>query len=231
MVDSEEGRNGECGDNESCGCRTGFSRRSFMKSMGISAAATAAGGAVVGTAAFTGTAIAAAEPGGSIRSFGPSPFPVRLSINGQPATIEIDGTTTLLDALRWRMNLTGPKSVCDRGACGACSVLLDGQLVTACMILAIDAVGREVTTVEGLCTGEDLDPVQAAFVRHDAAQCGFCTPGLVIAGRALLNANPRPSLEQIKAGLSGNLCRCGTYTNVFNALLEASGQTVPSDLA
>jgi aerobic-type carbon monoxide dehydrogenase small subunit (CoxS/CutS family) len=104
-------------------------------------------------------------------------------------------------------------------------VLVDGRLVNSCLMLALDAIGAEVTTVEGLATNGRLDPIQEAFVKHDALQCGYCTPGLVVACRALLNEHPRPTLDQIKRGLSGNICRCGTYTNIFNAVLEASGQS------
>jgi aerobic-type carbon monoxide dehydrogenase small subunit (CoxS/CutS family) len=134
-----------------------------------------------------------------------------------------------MEALRWHFNLTGTKEICDRGACGGCSVLVDGVLVNSCMMLTADAVGCEVTTVEGLAQGDRLDPIQEAFCRHDALQCGYCTPGLIMASRALLNENQAPTLDQIKRGLSGNICRCGTYTNVFNAVLDASGQPVIVD--
>ncbi|MCA9297826.1 MAG: (2Fe-2S)-binding protein, partial [Phycisphaerales bacterium] len=120
----------------------------------------------------------------------------------------------------------GAKEVCDRGACGACSVQVDGKLVCSCMMLALDAEGRDVRTVEGLAGADDtLHTIQMAFIRHDALQCAFCTPGLLMATRTLLDANPKPTLDEIKKALSGNLCRCGTYTNVFNAVLDASGQS------
>jgi aerobic-type carbon monoxide dehydrogenase small subunit (CoxS/CutS family) len=118
--------------------------------------------------------------------------------------------------------LTGAKPVCDRGACGACTVLVDGAPVASCMMLAADAVGRRITTVEGLGTPEAMSPLQAAFVECDALQCGFCTPGFVVAGTALLNRNPDPSLAEIKAGLAGNLCRCGTYGRIFEAVSKAA---------
>lgn len=219
--------------NSACDCsaESAFSRRSFIKTMGLSAAATAAGGAsTLGRPTSAGASDMVTRVNG-VAALGPDAFPIKLTVNGQAATVQVDGGTTLLEALRWRMNITGPKPVCDRGACGACSVLLDGKLVTSCMILAVDAVGRKVTTIEGLGSAESPDPLQTAFVRHDAAQCGFCTPGLVLASKALLDANPKPTLAEIKAGLAGNLCRCGTYTNVFNAVLDASGQSVPVDLA
>ncbi len=203
----------------------GFSRRTFIQSMGLSAA-----GAAIGTRVERAIAqqagVAAATP-----VLGPGAFPVSLRINGQQLQASIDPATTLMEALRWHFNLTGTKEICDRGACGGCSVLVDGQLVASCMMLATDAVGAEVTTVEGLAQDGQLDPVQEAFCRHDALQCGFCTPGLIMASKALLNEHRTPSLDQIKRGLSGNICRCGTYTNVFNAVLEASGQQPIMDTA
>lgn len=202
----------------------GVSRRSFIQTLGLSAAASA-------VAARTQSAIAQddAPQSKAVPVFGPDPVKVTLRINGQAMNATIDPSTTLMEALRWHLNLTGTKEVCDRGACGACSVLVDGTLVASCMMLAVDAIGSSITTIEGVGGPGNLDPVQEAFVRHDALQCGYCTPGLVIASRALLNATPRPSLAQIKHGLSGNICRCGTYSNVFNAVLEASGQAPIAD--
>ena len=159
-----------------------------------------------------------------ITQFGPEPAEITLRINGQAHRLTVDPATTLMEALRWHVGMCGTKEVCDRGACGACSVLVDGRLITSCMMLAHDAIGKEISTVEGLANGERLDPIQESFIRHDALQCGYCTPGLLMASKALLSENPRPTFEQIKQGLSGNICRCGTYTNVFNAVLEASGQ-------
>jgi aerobic-type carbon monoxide dehydrogenase small subunit (CoxS/CutS family) len=188
--------------------------------MGVSAAA----GALGGTAESTTTQQATGPP-----ILGPDPVEVTLHINGEPRACAIDPATTLLEALRVDLGLTGSKEVCDRGSCGGCSVLVDGKLIASCMMLAVDASGAQVITIEGLATGNKLDPVQEAFIRHDALQCGFCTPGLIMASKALLNEYPKPTLEQIKAGLSGNICRCGTYTNVFNAVLEASGQAPLKD--
>ena len=155
---------------------------------------------------------------------GPGPTEVTLKVNGKPFKTTIEPATTLLDALRMNLNLTGSKEICDRGSCGGCSVVVDGKLTVSCMMLATDAIGADVTTVEGLAQGSRLDPVQEAFIKHDALQCGYCTPGLLMASRALLDSNPKPTLDEIKQGLSGNICRCGTYTNIFNAVLEASGQ-------
>jgi aerobic-type carbon monoxide dehydrogenase small subunit (CoxS/CutS family) len=204
---------------------TGVSRRSFIQTVGLSAAA----GAIAESAR-------AATPGApadaaAVPIVGPDPIDVELRVNGVMRRLRIDPATTLLEALRFDLDMTGTKEVCDRGACGACSVLLGGRLAASCMTLAIDAEGRDVTTIEGLADGDRLDPIQTSFIRHDALQCGYCTPGLVVAAKALLNETPRPSLEQIKRGLSGNICRCGTYTNVFNAVLEASGQSPVVDPA
>lgn len=204
----------------------GVSRRSFIQTLGLSAAAsaiTARADAMMSRQAEKPTD--ADEP----RILGPDPFEITLHVNGADAKVTVDPATTLMEALRWHLRMTGTKEVCDRGACGACSVLVDGKLVNSCMMLAVDAMGSNITTVEGLCKGDTLAPLQEAFVKHDALQCGFCTPGLVMACKALLDGTPRPSLDQIKHGLSGNICRCGTYTNVFNAVLEASGQPVISD--
>jgi len=199
--------------------RAGVSRRSFMQTLGVSAAA----GAVQShPAAAESAPWVEDQPDNEV---GPGPTRVTLTINARDRTMSLEPATTLMEALRWEMRMTGTKEVCDRGSCGACSVLIDGRLVASCMMLAIDAEGREVTTIEGIADGDRLDPIQEAFVAHDALQCGYCTPGLVMAAKALLDENPRPSLDEIKGGLSGNICRCGTYTNVFNAVLAASGQT------
>jgi xanthine dehydrogenase YagT iron-sulfur-binding subunit len=200
----------------------GVSRRDFIQTLGVSAAA----GALAGSAEpASGQARAADE----VDLLGPGPIDVRLRVNGQPLRATIDPATTLLEALRIHLSMTGSKEVCDRGACGGCSVLVDGRLTASCMLLAVDAVGSEITTIEGLARGPRLDPIQESFIRHDALQCGFCTPGLILAAKALLNENPKPALDEIKRGLSGNLCRCGAYPNVFNAVLEASGQSPVAD--
>ncbi len=200
-------------------------RRGFLTTMGLSGAA-----AAVGHTAHV--AIGAMHDGADSAgptTIGPDPTPIRLTVNGTASDITVEPSTTLLEALRTHLNLTGAKEVCDRAACGACSVLVDGRLVTSCMMLAVDAIGCEVTTVEGLAPEGELTTLQQSFIRHDALQCGFCTPGLVVAGTAVLARHPRPTMTQIRRGLAGNICRCGTYTNVFNAMLEASGQRVPTD--
>lgn len=201
---------------------SGVSRRSFMQTLGASAAA----------ASITSSAQALEsrpslkrEPGVE----GPGPIDIVLDVNGQPRRLRVEPSTTLLEALRLQIGLTGTKEICDRGSCGGCCVILDGKLVNACMMFAADAAGAKLTTVEGLANGGALHPVQEAFIRHDALQCGYCTPGFLVASAWLLKETPKPSLDQIKKALSGNICRCGTYTNVFNAVLEASGQPVLID--
>ena len=191
----------------------GFSRRTFLKSLGLSAAATG----LVGAA---GEGARAAQP----TILGPDPVPLSLTVNGRVQTITVEPRVTLLRALRNHLGLTGAKEICERGACGGCTVLLDGAPICACLLLAVDAVGHEITTVEGLGAPDRLSPVQAAFVECDALQCGFCTPGFVVASTALLRQNPHPSLEEIKAGLAGNLCRCGTYGRIFEAVQRAAQQ-------
>ncbi|MCP3905000.1 MAG: (2Fe-2S)-binding protein [Planctomycetes bacterium] len=193
-----------------------FSRRTFLQTMGISAAA--------GALADGADAQSARGPIDRVPIMGPGPVDVRLHVNGTLLHASVEPATTLLETLRMEHGLTGTKEVCDRGACGGCSVLVNGRLVASCMMLAVDAEGASITTIEGFAEGDVLDPIQEAFIRHDALQCGFCTPGLIVAVRALLNDIPRPTLDEIKRGLAGNLCRCGTYTNVFNAVLDASGQ-------
>ncbi len=197
--------------------RGGVTRRSFLQTVGLSAAAASA-------QAGAARLIEKQAVGEASDQFGPDPASITLTINGRDHTITIDPATTLMEVLRWHLDLTGTKEICDRGACGGCSVLVDGRLIVSCMMLAHDAQGRQITTIEGLAEGDRLDSIQEAFIRHDALQCGYCTPGLIMAAKALLSENPRPSYEQIRRGLSGNLCRCGTYSNVFNAVLDASGQ-------
>ncbi len=186
------------------------SRRAFLKTMGVGAAA-------------TGLSVPAPRPA-EAAILGPDAVPVALRVNGVAHTLTLEPRVTLLRALRNHLDLTGAKEVCERGACGGCTVLLDGEPICACMMLAVDAVGHEITTVEGLGTPERMSAVQAAFVECDAMQCGFCTPGFVVASTALLNKYPNPSLDEVKAGLAGNLCRCGTYSRIFEAVQKAAGR-------
>lgn len=191
----------------------GVTRRTFLKGAGL----TAAGTAVV-EAGLLGAGIGASGP----KAFGPDAVPITLRVNGVDRKIQVEPRTTLAEALRVNLTLTGTKVVCDRGACSACTVFLDGVPVNACMTFALDAGSREVTTVEGLAKGDQLHPVQEAFIETDAMQCGYCTSGMVMSCAALLRRKADPTLDDIRAAVSGNLCRCGTYPNVFEAVLQAA---------
>jgi xanthine dehydrogenase YagT iron-sulfur-binding subunit len=189
-----------------------LSRRDFLKGASV---------AVSGGLLTTEASVAEAPPG-SAAILGPGAVPVTLRVNGKLHKLNLEPRVTLLDALRDRLDLTGAKKVCDRGTCGSCTVMLDGKPVYACNVLAIEAQGHEVVTIEGLTQPGKLSPVMAAFVNHDAQQCGFCTPGFVVACTAFLKKHPNPSLDDIEKGLGGNLCRCGTYVGVRHAVLEAA---------
>jgi xanthine dehydrogenase YagT iron-sulfur-binding subunit len=149
---------------------------------------------------------------------------VALNVNGTPHRLRLDSRVTLLDALRDHLDLTGTKKGCDQGACGACTVLLDGKRVLSCLTLAAQCDGRAVTTIEGLARDGQLAPIQEAFVRHDAFQCGYCTPGQIISALALLDEGRAGSDEQIREFMSGNLCRCGAYPNIVAAIREVAGR-------
>ncbi len=197
----------------------GVSRRNFLKSMGAAAAAGAAAGPAA--AVLVSASAARAEDGPEV--LGPGAVPFALDVNGAERKVTLEPRATLLDALRGPLGLTGPKEVCDLGACGACTVLIDGVAHCACMTLALDAVGRKITTVEGLA-GKDGTPsdLQRAFAEKDALQCGFCTCGMVTACAGVLAANPDPTEDDVRAGISGNLCRCGTYPRIVEAVLSVA---------
>ncbi len=197
----------------------GITRRGFLKGAGITAAGTAL---LEGVQGFQREAVAATHS--DIKEFGAEPFPVTLRINGKERALHIEPRTTLAEALRLQLGMTGTKISCDRGACSSCTVWLDKTPVNSCMTLAIDAVGHHVTTIEGLSSGDQIHPLQAAFIRHDAMQCGFCTPGMVMSCASLLEKNPHPTEADVKYAVSGNICRCGTYPKVFAATLDAAGQ-------
>ena len=154
---------------------------------------------------------------------GPDPVKISLRINGGSKELSVEPRVTLLDALRNRLDITGAKKVCDRGTCGACTVMVDGEPVYSCSMLALEAQGHSIETIEALSTSdEDMHPIQKAFVDHDAQQCGFCTPGFVMATKALLDKNKNPSMKDVEDGLSGNICRCGTYVGLRKAAMEAA---------
>lgn len=191
--------------------RGGFSRRAFLKGSGAAAAAAAAvSGAKGAEAAESRATFIVAES-----------TTIELRVNGKTHKVNIEPRTTLLDVLRYQLDLTGAKPVSIDASSGAATVLIDGKPASANVVLALDCRGKSIQTVESL-GGKDPDPVVKAFVKHDAMQCGFCTPGFVMAVRAFLDKNPNATREQIVAGLNGNLCRCGTYANVIMAALEAA---------
>jgi xanthine dehydrogenase YagT iron-sulfur-binding subunit len=192
---------------------SGVSRRDFLKISGISAAVPLVSQA---------SALAVAD---QAQELGPGKVPLTLSVNGKKLNAQLEPRVTLLDALRDQFDLTGAKRVCDRGTCGACTVLMDNKAVYSCSLLAIDAQGHEIRTVEGLGEPGRLHPIQQAFVDNDAQQCGFCTPGFVMATKAFLDQHPHPTPEQIKQGLGGNFCRCGTYAGMRAAVLQAAKST------
>ena len=191
---------------------SGVSRRDFMKLSAVTAAIPLVLGPKVVEAA-----------GEEVAVHGPGKVPVTLNVNGKKLSAELEPRVTLLDALRGPFDITGAKRVCDRGACGACTVLFDGRPVYACSVLAIDAQGAKITTIEALAEDGKLSPVMAAFVAHDAQQCGFCTPGFVVATTAFLQQHPTPSAEDIRHGLNGNFCRCGTYNGIRAVALAHAG--------
>ena len=200
--------------------KTTISRRNFLKGVGTGTVAAA----VAPTVLIGAEEAAEAQAGEAITS-----ATIQLNINAKMYEVEVESRTTLLTVLRDssdtrgnRVDLTGAKLICDRGECGGCTVMVDNKPVYACMLLAIDAQGKEITTVEGLAAGDTLHPVQEAFIQHDALMCGFCTPGFVVSAASLLSENTKPTLEEIKVGLSGNTCRCGTYPFIFDAVETAA---------
>jgi aerobic-type carbon monoxide dehydrogenase small subunit (CoxS/CutS family) len=197
---------------------TGLSRRGFLKGAGI----TAAGAAIAETG--LATLAEAAEASKSVPVLGPGAISITLNVNGQPKKVQVEPRTTLAEALRVKLDMTGTKVVCDRGACSACTVMIDGTPVCSCMTLAVAAQGKQIKTIEGLASGDQLHPVQQQFIDHDAMQCGFCTPGMLMSCAALLERNKAPTLDDVKQAVSGNLCRCGTYPKVFAATLDAAKQ-------
>jgi xanthine dehydrogenase YagT iron-sulfur-binding subunit len=196
--------------------KNGISRRRFIKGFGVTSIGIAAGNS--GLLGALQTSCAPSET----KIFGPEAVAITLNVNGKDYTVRAEPRATLVDVLRDQLNLTGTKIGCDRGACGACTVIMDGQTVNACSTLAFDAIGKPVQTVEGLETDGKLSAIQESFIEHDALQCGFCTPGLLMSCRHLLDQNPNPELDEIKLATSGNLCRCGTYPKVFEAVVNAA---------
>jgi len=187
---------------------SGFSRRGFIQGIGI-------GGSALTTGVLEKEALAAPPP-----VAGPGLASITLSINGKSQKVEVEPRETLLDTLRNHLDMTAAKRVCDRGTCGACTVTINNKVVYSCTVLAIDAQGKDIQTLEGI----GAHPIVQAFVNNDAQQCGYCTPGFVMASKSFLDHHPNPTYEDVKRGLSGNLCRCGTYVGVRKAVLEAAGK-------
>jgi aerobic-type carbon monoxide dehydrogenase small subunit (CoxS/CutS family) len=186
-------------------------RRTFLKSTGVASLA----------ATVVGQTSVAAQSGPP--AVGPGEVPVRLTVNGRQVNLMIEPRVTLLDALRMRADMTGNKRGCDRGACGACTMLVDGRPVYSCSTLAIEVQGKQIRNVDGLANGNTLHPVQQAFCDKDALMCGFCTPGFIMASVGLLEKYPNPTPEQIRKGLDGNICRCGTFSRIFEAVSSVKG--------
>ena len=195
--------------------RFSVSRRDFLKSAGVTGIAAG----VVG-----GVAEIDAQTAAGAGVIGPGDVPVQLMVNGRRVDLRIEPRVTLLDALRMRADLTGNKRVCDRGTCGACTMIVDGRAIYSCSTLAIEVQGKQVRTVEGLASSNGtLHPVQQAFCDQDAMMCGFCTPGFVMATVALLEKNRNPTEAQVRKGLDGNICRCGTFVRVLEAAMKSRG--------
>lgn len=192
----------------------GFSRRGFLRGVGIGSGALTTG--------ILQTEADAAETSGGSQLSGPGEVPITLTINGKAMKTSVEPRMTLLDTLRNKLDHTAAKRVCDRGTCGACTVIMNGKVVYACSVLAIDAQGKQIQTLEGLSQNGKPHPVSQAFLDHDAQQCGYCTPGFVMATKDFLDHHPHPTEEQVKHGLGGNFCRCGTYMGIRKAALQAA---------
>jgi xanthine dehydrogenase YagT iron-sulfur-binding subunit len=191
---------------------SGWSRREFLRGSGVAAAATA----LTATPPLSEADAAIAQE--AVPAHGPGAVKITLQVNGRKMQTSVEPRVTLLDALRNYLDVTGCKRVCDRGSCGACTVTLDGKVVYSCSMLALEAQGKPIRTAESLIAGNKLDPVPENFVRFDAQQCGFCTPGFVVALRAVLDANPKATPAEVERGLAGNICRCGTYEQMRDAI-------------
>jgi xanthine dehydrogenase YagT iron-sulfur-binding subunit len=195
--------------------KRGMSRRDFLQSSVLTTA-----GATVAGAAPALLAHAGSDP--EATAAGPGPMAMELTVNGTARALQVEPRTILAEALRGPLGLSGTKIACNRGACSACTVLLDGVPVCSCMVLAIDVGTRRVTTIEGLARGEVLHPLQGAFIEHDALQCGFCTPGMLLSGVAHLEHTRDPDVADVRNAISGHVCRCGTYPHVVAATLAVA---------
>lgn len=191
---------------------SGFSRRGFLQGVGVSGGALSTGVLEQEAQAQTPANVVSGDK------------EITLQINGKAHKITVEPRRTLLDVLRDQLDLTAAKRVCDRGTCGACTVIVDGRANYSCTVLAIDAQGKKIETLEGIAQGRNPHPIVNSFVENDAQQCGYCTPGFVVASKAFLDKNPNPTFDQVKEGLGGNLCRCGTYVGIRKAVLDAASK-------
>jgi xanthine dehydrogenase YagT iron-sulfur-binding subunit len=194
--------------------RINVSRRTFLKTAGVGSLAASVAGVAEAPPAEAQT---------GARIVGPGEVPVQLIVNGKRIDLTIEPRVTLLNAIRNRADMTGNKRVCDRGQCGACTMIIDGRTAYACSTLAIEVQGKQIRTVDGLANGATLHPVQQAFYDHDSLMCGFCTPGFIMASVALVEKHPNPTPDQVRRGLDGNICRCGTFPRIFEAVSTMKG--------
>ncbi len=193
-----------------------FSRRSFVKGIGTSVIGSYAAAPVLSK--FSRKVLEEVETESKNKE------PLTLRVNGKKVSVSVEPETTLVELLRNKLKLTGTKLICNQGECGGCTVLMNGKAVSSCHILALDTAGSEIITIEGLTSGEKLHPIQEAFIEHDGMQCGFCTPGQVMAAQAILIKNPKPSKDEILEGMSGNLCRCAAYPNIMKSVIAAAAK-------
>lgn len=195
-----------------------ISRRSFIKGLGLT---TVAAAATPRTNLLDSLSKASSPGKGEL--LGPNAITIQLNVNGKILQADVEPRTTLAHVLRDQLQLTGTKIGCDRGACGACTVIIEDRAVSACMTLVLDTIGHPIQTIEGLSSKGKLHKIQESFIEHDGLQCGFCTSGMIMSCKSLLDNNPNPSLEEVKVAISGNLCRCGAYPKVFEAVMAVGG--------
>ena len=229
MAKKEDPKDPESKSKEELDKKRALRRREFVKLVGgtgVAATAQVLAGHQLASAATT--TVPEPEVVGSAKVIGPGPATMTLRVNGEAKKLTIEPRVTLLDALRNHLDLTGAKKVCDRGTCGACTIIVNGKPTYACGVLAIEVAdrggkpGADIRTIEGLAPEGQLHAVSASFVENDAQQCGFCTPGFVMSCKAYLDSHHNPTLEEMKQALGGNLCRCGTYVGVRNAVVQAA---------
>jgi xanthine dehydrogenase YagT iron-sulfur-binding subunit len=196
----------------------GISRRKFIKGF--------SGGVAGGSILMHSLPALAKDEKNEQASLHRGKVPLSLKVNGKQVKLLVEPRTTLAEVIRDELHLTGTKIICNQGECGGCTILLNGTAVYSCHFLALDAAGKEVTTIEGLLNGEKLHPIQQAFIEHDGIQCGFCTPGQIMAAEALLLKNQKPTRDQVKEGMAGNLCRCSAYPHIIDSVLAAAEKSV-----